>query len=193
MGAEISRSVEQMGAEEMGWEWHLGRAGVTRSGPTWLSTPLHVPCKSYIIVCQSRLSSLLLGPLQYPLIGLRLFVSPSRPRAATTAARLIFLIHCFAHLLSPSQKPQWQHVGRDKSSLSCAVVHSACPCRPCILVPCHPLHSLTQADPFILGLQDAVCPHSFLCTLAHIAPSWACPPQVLLPPPPHWPTDFSWV
>ena len=82
--------MEQAAAEEMGAKVELGRVGVTRiglpSGLVWLVPALHLPCRRHIPVFQSRLSGLAPGPLQYPLIGLHLFVSPSHLHTATTAA-----------------------------------------------------------------------------------------------------------
>lgn len=145
---------------------------------------------------QSQLSGLLLGPLQYPLIGLHLFISLSHPHAAITAARLIFLINTpLLHLFSPHQKPQWQNVGRGKSSLGCGADRSAWPCL-LTLQPCPPPAPPSSDPGRPLDSRSPGWPMlSFLCTLAHTGPSWAGPPAgALLPPlPPHWPTDLSCV
>lgn len=167
-----------------------------RSALVWLVHPLETSL--HVTVSQSWLSGLLPGPLQYPLIGLHLLVSPSPLHAATTAARLIFLIHFFAHLLPSLRSLNGNIAGRGKSSLR----HGAesrpfClgPADLATLSPTGPSHPVTRADHLIFGPCTLLPRHLCSCCpemgmpapLAHSSPlglsSWGAPgltPSVVL-------------
>lgn len=131
-----------------------------------------------------------LGRCSIPLIGLHLSVSPSRQHVGTAASRLIFLIHRSAHLFPPPRSPRGSIVRAETSPAPAVEQSQGHPAwAPPTLQPCPPRtpsHPLTREKHLILGPV-----HSFLCTLAHAAPSWGCrprgPPSVPSSPLTPWP------
>ena len=101
-----------------------------------------------------------------PLIGLHLSVSPSHQHAATTAARLIFLIHRSAQLFPPPRSPSGSVVGRGKSSPGGgAESRPSCP-GPADLAATSatgPSHPLTWETCLILGPRAFLPLHLCAC------------------------------
>lgn len=102
-----------------------------------------------------------------PLIGLHLSVSLSHQHAATTAARLIFLIHCSAHPFPRPRSPSGSVVGRDKSSPGGGTESRPSRLGPAGLAgvsPMDPSHPLTWENHWILGLCAFLAPHLCSCS-----------------------------